>query len=421
MLRSSDCWNSTTHKEIIEYSSRLLWRFIQPNAKENETEEAILNLTGLNKRELNMLANVRFLLSKEVKYLLNEIAPKIINRLSKESIYEHITERGKVKGRIDWQRTISARAAAGNDSSLYVYSRRAQIFDLPENRLFLYIIKHINEKARNFVTEEYLNVTWYSEIDDGEKWREKIDVIASKTNHLLRNPFISKIGHMLELTDKAVDLTKKCRPPHYRELAIIAERLAFCQRSPSFYLKEELDGNILEPLNKDTIFEIAVLFKTINVAIKSGWKEKHVGLIGAALNSISTLVKNDSELRIYYQKLPRDMARISKYGVIMADYGLSEKLRRPDIVLEFINGQRKDFFIIEVKRSKSRDYLVDGTYKLLGYLKDFEQINKGDSTLRGFLVGWSGIPFKEYINNEEVQLFNWDNIKEGLTNILETR
>lgn len=417
MLRKSDCWDSKTHKQITEYSSNMLWRFIQPNAQESEAEEVILNLTGLTRRELNMLVDIRFLLSNEVKILLNDIAPKIINRLSKESINGHIMERGCVRGRIDWQKTISSRAATGNDISIYVCSKRSQIYDLPENRLFLYLIRHINERARSFVSDEYLSHTWYAEADDKGKWIDKVSVIASKSARILRNPFISKIGNLHELTDKIIELTKRCRISHYKELASIAERFSFSQNAPVSFLKEELDGNILEPLNRDTMFEIAVLFKTLQKAIECGWKEKSIGLIGGSTKTVSILIKGNCELKLYYQKLPREMTQESKYGNIMTNYGLSEKLRRPDIIMEFSDGQRKEFLIIEVKRSKRRGYLVDGTYKLLGYLKDFERINSDISRIRGFLVGWNGIELQGYSNEKEVQLFNWNNYEDGLAGL----
>jgi hypothetical protein len=421
MLRSSDCWDSKTHRQIVDYSSRWLWRFIQSNAKETSVEEVMLKLTGLKRRELNMLADIHFLLSDEVKYLLNEVAPKIINRLSKESINEHILDRNNVRGRINWHRTISARAAAGNDKTLFVYTRRAQIFDLPENRLFLYIVKYINEKARNFVIEDYLNLTWYDEVENYEKWLDKIKVIASKTTFILRNPIISRIGNLPELSIKIIELTKKCRNSIYKELANIAERLAYRQNTPVLFLKEELKGNILEPLNKDTLYEIAVLFKTLQTALECGWKEERVGLIGGSSKSISKLTKGNLKLRLYYQRMPSNMASISKYGDIMTDYGLSEKLRRPDIILEFSNGQKKNYVIVEVKRSQKRDYLVDGTYKLLGYLKDFELLNNDNSKISGFLVGWSNIKSEKlFAHEKEVHLYSWDNYHNGLLKLLQS-
>jgi hypothetical protein len=399
----------------------MLWRFIQPNAKESETEEVFLNLTGLTKRELRKLVDIRFLLSDPVNKLIDEIAPKVVNQLLKESVNAHIMGRGMVRGRIDWNRTINARAAAGNDTSVYVYSRRSQIYDLPENRLFLYLVKKINEMARSFTTDECMNLTWYIDYDKNKKWVDKIAVIAAKTSRILRNPYVLKIGNFYELSEKTIELTKKCRPAHYKDLAETAEIYVFSNNAPISYLKEELDSNIFEPLNRDTLYEIAVLFRTIQTALELGWKEKRVGLIGGNSRVVSILKKNESEIKVYFQKLPYLMTVKSQYGDIMADYGLSEKLRRPDIILEISGNDSTDYFIIEVKRSRNRRYLVDGTYKLLGYLKDFERVNEDKSSIKGFLVGWKGIELSDYSSAKEVHLFNWDNYVNGLQQMLESK
>jgi len=365
-----------------------------------------------------MIADIRLLLSKEVRELLNIIAPKVVSRLSKESINKHITDRGVVRGRIDWQRTVGARTTRGNDTSIYVCSRRAQDFNLPENRVFLYLIREINEKARNFVAEDYLNLTWYAEYSQGQKWVNNISVIAAKTARILRNPFISKIGSLHEVTGKAIELTRKNRQSHYKELAAIAARFNYCQSKPISFLMEELNGNIFEPLNKDTLYEIAVLFKTIRTALDCGWKEEKAGLIGGSSKTASTLVKDGCELKLYFQKLPSVMAKNSDYSNIMFSYGLSESLRRPDIILELKTHHGDRLVIIEVKRSSSRSYLVDGTYKLLGYLKDFNRVSCEGIRLTGFLVGWSGIATQSFSDGNEVHLYNWHNYADGLAGLL---
>jgi len=418
LQRHNDCWDDATHKQIIEYSSRLLWRFIGRNAAESEAEEILTNLTGLTRRDLQMLADIRLLLSKEVGYLINAIAPKIINRLLKESINEKESTREQVRGRIDWHMTVSARAATGYDTRLYVYSRRSQVFDLPENRLLLYLIRSIHDKARSFVYDDYLNLTWYAELGAKSKWVEKISLILLKSARLLKNPLIAKIANLSSINERIIEQTKRNRSSDYKEMARIAEQFLLCQSSPLSYLKLELKSQIFEPLNKDTLYETAVLFKTIIVCLDCGWKETRTGLIGGSSEYVSRLEKGSCKLTIYYQKLPRMMAENSSYGSLMSDYGLSDRLRRPDIILQLNRDQRTDFVIVEIKRSKRRQYLVDGTYKLLGYLKDFEHLKGNDTDLKGILVCWSGVEQRNFDAEKEVHLFAWDNYEAGLKDML---
>lgn len=415
---TSDCWDGRVHQDISNYASTQLWRYVRKNAKENEAEETLLNLTNISGRELHMLANIRYLLSDEVRELIWNIAPKIISRLSKASVNETITERNQVKGRINWQKTLGTRAVSGNDKSLFVYSQRSQMFDLPENRLFLHLIEQINKMAKLFADDEYLSLTWYAEAEKNGKWTNKISVIAYRTEKMLKIPVISKISSVKELNHKFTVSARRCRAKEYKRLAEIGEDYILVKQNPLDYLDRELNGNILEPLNKDTLYETAVLFKTMETASLCGWQEVKTSLIGGASNSVCIYQKNLAEMKIYMQHMPDMFKESSLYGPLMVDYGLSNKLRRPDIILEISKDEQTWFLIIEVKRSKQRAYLADGTYKLFGYLKDFEKITE-NACLTGFLVGWSGVNAIEYMPGNEVGLFNWTDYLNGIKTYLD--
>jgi hypothetical protein len=59
---------------------------------------------------------------------------------------------------------------------------------------------------------------------------------------------------------------------------------------------------------------------------------------------------------------------------------------------------------------------LDRTYKLLGYLKDFEKLRRiaWGKNLRGVLAGWKGILYIECAPNKEAKLFSWDRFSKGL-------
>ena len=198
MIYESDCWNKSIHNQISQFTSKMLWRFIQNNAKENEAEETVIKLTGLSKKDIRLLADIRLLLSKDIKHLIENIAPKIINRLSKDSINIIVRDRNQVRGKIDWQKTISVRAVAGNDISLFVYTKMSQIYDLPENRLFLFLIKQVFEKARLFAGSIIkLNMVCRRGTDD--RWIKKVAIIASQTSEFLEIHLSQKLGLCMRL------------------------------------------------------------------------------------------------------------------------------------------------------------------------------------------------------------------------------
>lgn len=418
---ASDCWDSDTHEKVSQYASSWLWRYVQHNAKESTSTDIAANLTHLSKRDIGHLADIRLLLSDDVRKLIDETAPRIVSRLSKASIIEKVSGRSGIKGRIDWPRTFSERASAANDPGLFVYAKRSQMFDLPENRLFLYIIHQIHMIARSISTKDFSSLTWDSDTIVGGKWIDRVTLIAAQTARFLRNPYIARISRIHELPNKIIEQTKRSRAPYYRDLANAAAVFVISQNDPIAYLHKELKGNILEPLNRDTLFEIAVLFKIIRTATECGWIENRAGLIGSKAKTVCTLEDSSRVLKIYYQKLPTQFEANTKYGALMDTYELSDKLRRPDIILSFGNKDgTKEYCIIEVKRSMRRSYIVDGTYKLLGYLKDFEEIRATGASLRGILVGWTNIPILGYDVRKEVHLYSWDGFVEGLSGLLKS-
>jgi hypothetical protein len=418
VITNTDCWDEATHSAISQYASKFLWRFIQHNAKENTADEVMGNITNLSRRDIQTLANIRFLLSDEVKLFLNEGAPRIINRLTKESVNEKAIGRSKIKGKIDWPRTYNIRAVAGGDKSLFVYSRRSQVFDLPENRLFVFLVHQIHNIAKSISPDDFSSLTWYATSTKGEKWINRITLIAAQSARLLRNPYVAQIGKLHELSNKIIEQTKQARAPHYRSLADIAYLFLLCLHNPIIFLQKNLGGNILEPLNWDTLFEVAVLFKIITTAMSCGWKETDSGLIGGGSKASCILRASNCTLRVFYQKLPNLFKKNSSYSALMTKYGFGETVRRPDIILFFESEGSKTYYIVEVKRSTNRNYLVDGTYKLLGYLKDFQAVREENQTLKGFLIAWGGIPPIGYEEQDEVQLFTWKSINGALEKLL---
>ncbi|MFF5818810.1 hypothetical protein [Lysinibacillus capsici] len=418
--KTKDCWTKETHNQIIDETSHYLWRFVQKNSELTSVDDLFMHLTKLAPKDLKLLGSIYFLLSEEVEVLINEVAPAILKKLSKITAKEARIYKGNARGKISWNKTYKERYAFGGDPSLFVCIQKSSDFDLPENRLLLYIIRQILKLSSNLLgtpVDDYNEVNFSQEAST--KWIDKVKMIFVKTQKLLKNPFISNIMELHELSLKVIISTKKVRGHAYKTLAEIADKLYLLENSLTKYLNEELNGKILKPLNKDTLYEIAVLFKIQEVLRANEFIENKVVLIGNGNNIVSKFEKSELKAKIYYQSLPKIFQQNSKYGPLMNAYGLSNKLRRPDILLEISNNNKKRFYIIEVKRSESRRYLVDGAYKLFGYLKDFEDVKSDTHTLSGVLVGWSNIKLIVQEKNE-IYLSSWDRLEETIAFILES-
>jgi hypothetical protein len=412
ITNKNDCWSSKNHSQILEQTNKHLWRFIQNNSAIASAEDVFLSLTNVSKSNLQKLSNIYFILDEEVEEFINITAPSILKRLSKTSQTEHKVLRGNVKGKINWSKTISERNASGGDPSIFVCSQRSSVFDLPENRLLLYLLRRIMYICNSLTNSDFeKDETNLEELENKEKWINTVLRIGHKTKKLLKNPFIRKIGDMHDISQKTIIQAEKARGQMYSHLAKVAQVYYFMNINPVRYLDTVLKGKTLEPLNKDTLYEIAVLFKLFEVIRDNGGVEKRIGLIGGGSSLVSRFTVGRKEMKIYFQGIPKEFVLKSKYGPLMNLYGLSDKLRRPDLVLEVLEGSKKSFYIIEVKRSDKRTYLVDGAYKLFGYLKDFEAIKNTNVNLFGVLVGWSNIKKLGTAAESEIYLSSWSNLE----------
>ncbi|MFS0655103.1 hypothetical protein [Bacillus sp. 179-C3.3 HS] len=421
VIYNNDCWSPKNHSQILEQTNKHLWRFIQNNSTVASAEEVFLNLTNVSKSNLQNLTYVYFTLDREVEEFVEITAPSILKRLSKTSLTEHKVLKGNVKGKINWSKTISERNASGGDPSIFVCSQRSSVFDLPENRLLLYLLRRILFICNSLISSDFeQEETKLEELEKSEKWINQVYRIRHKTKRLLNNPFIRKIGDMHDITPKIIVQAKNARGQMYSQLAKVAEVYFTIVNKPINYLDSVLQGKTLKPLNKDTLFEIAVLFKLIETIKDNGGIENRIALIGGGSSIISRFLLGNKEINIYFQAIPKEFSLNSKYGPLVNAYGLSDKLRRPDLVLEVLEGNKRSFYIIEVKRSDKRSYLVDGTYKLFGYLKDFEGVKKSNINLYGVLVGWSNIQKLRTVVENETYLSAWSNLSATFDFIIKT-
>ena len=111
----------------------------------------------------------------------------------------------------------------------------------------------------------------------------------------------------------------------------------------------------------------------------------------------------------------------SKNKDIFEYYDPNVSLRRPDIILKISKGNKKFYRLIEVKRTKDRNYIVDSVYKVLGYLNDFEWCFKKTNNPQGVLVIWDGANMKNMDKALEQPVFILQdkNMEKGFIKLLE--
>ncbi|MGE5403327.1 MAG: hypothetical protein ACM3PP_00105 [Candidatus Saccharibacteria bacterium] len=418
-MRGDGCWDRSTRDRILQEASSQLWQYIQRNAVMNTAGEVCARLLGLSSNDIDYLTAVHFLHENKIKQFMIKTAPELIRQLSKESHNEMKIFRGMVRGRLDWPATLKTQMQYGGDRSFVAVWERSRTYDLPENRLFKFLLSEIVRLSDMVGASNLVD----NELDEIEviKWADMAGTLRNRAFQMLNTTVIAGIKTARGAADESVMRAERHRLPIYHELAetAVLYRQAFSDNA--YYLRTAVESRFLEPLNWDVLFELWVLFKVMNTAEKVGWKIEHKRLIGRNSKSTADYFKNGESLRIYYQRLPADMKSASIYGRLMDKSGLSESFRRPDITIERSNSETTKFCIIEVKRSESRQYLADGAYKLMGYLRDYEtcfECSRG--RIHGILVGWNGIGLlpRSEIQDQEIILCSSPDISDVLDILL---
>jgi hypothetical protein len=408
-LMINDCWSAEDHKEILQSSSEKLWRFVQQHGSLVEKNIKVENLTGLSQNQIRQLATIHLLLSKEVQEFVEKIAPNILRKISKSSLQETDLLRGRIRGKVNWTKTV-LKHQTEKDPSIFLCINRSPVFDLVENKVLLYCLRYLLQIGQTILNKgidrseslapEYL--------DDQDKWMKKVSYILLNCQKLLKSPLLRNVTELHGINYQHIEKTRKARGQQYYYLAQIAELIYIQKDKPITFLHDVLANQMLQPLSRDTLFEIAVVFRILDTFKQSGWKESKTSLIGEGQKVLSVIHKEDWIINIYYQQIPTHFVKQSRYKELMKDAHLSVKHRRPDILLEWIDkGGKSKYTIVEVKRSQNRDYLADGLYKVLGYLKDFEQPMHSTVHSAGLLVGWKIKNLGSPKEQKEVYTTDW--------------
>lgn len=417
MISSSDSsWTKKDKASVLEYVEPILHRFLFREALPN-LEVLLKSLTGLTDEELNLLKTVHFLLSDEVERLIIEL-PKLLRNLSHSTNKELVESRGIIRGRVDWNMTFKERYSQGfNDPSLFICQPSIKIYDLPENQLLNFVlwkIRSLSEKIDLEISEELLDA------EEWKNWQDKIVTIYLKVKKISKNIYFQQISIPRSIKPKTIQKAYRHRNQSYDKVAAcyeLYEKLFITNDQK--VLRELIEKQTLKPLNDDKLFEIYVLIKLLDFLDKLPGKLRF-GLLKPDLDYTAQFVSEEMNICIFYQKIPSNFKNISKYKSIFNFYDLQVRVRSPDIILGIITNENEYYQIIEVKRTKSRNYIVDSVYKVLGYINDFEESLQRTPNPKGVLVVWDGVKIKDFKSalQEPVLILKDENMEIGFKKIL---
>ena len=396
MLRATpDCWTDEDHSEVLEFVERNLWLFVQESATVHSPKQIICNLAQLNYRDLRLLQHVYFLLSQSVQRCVRESTPRLLRHLAQSTDRVAAECKGSIRGNVDWNKTLKRQLAEGlGNPTVFVTRIAIKTYDLPEMQALKFLLTETNRlclEVLGSIPEEGEPLTY----EPNEKWKDRIRSLYHLTNTFLRTAYFRDIGLPVQVTDMLLQRVRCARSTDFKNVydSLRLYRRLFVQEEHKA-LRDCFAQGVLRPLSNDTLYEVYILFVTMESLEQAGWNRESLRLIGYGKGAIAEYRNDDTTLHLYYQTLPSVFAENSLYTNMLQRYLIDASLRRPDMLFEFENDGH-EFTLLEIKRTRDKHYILESIYKVLGYLKDFEKCFDSSRLPHAMLVVWGGIDRSE--------------------------
>jgi len=407
----NDCWTEDDHQRVLEEVKNYFATYVQQAAQTRRFEGLVANLTGLAQEDQEELAKIHMLLSREAAEFKNALAGIIAN-ISHSTQLEATVQRSMIRGRIDWNLTLKQRLSTGHNPSIFVCKPPYRLYDLPENQLVKYLVEAIrvikNTTSMHSIEEKPVDAQHI------QRWTDIISDLVFNTTQYLRHAYLREVSSPNKVSHTMLLRACKHRNKAYEKAARAYEALRklVLEKNPEALLRA-IQERVLTPMDWDTLFELYVLFRLIELLESAYGEPARMHLVSSKTDIVAQLAKGGKTIRIRYQNNP---LTTSRYKSIFEAYDIEVARRRPDLMIEVDNGEKTRYLLIEVKRTSDRGYIADSAYKVLGYLNDFHVYFPEDQRPQGFLVVWRGIAKKPGFGDEVLEIVT----HEGLNTIIST-
>jgi hypothetical protein len=347
-------WSRTN---LIAEIRRDLWRYLTPSASiEAELLEAAA-LLQIPSHELRVLGRLQFLISDELGKLIEQL-PFLVRRLATTTASEEEWSAERIRGAIQWGRTIGVRQATGIPH-IYVTSPARRAFQTPENELLVTVLDATVQLGRQ--------TGWHRS--------ERPDIGRLINARVAQAELWLRARSLLEVERRPMTPTKLARirsGRHRRRYQAVLDAYDryrnLAERLNRTAIRNAVEAYGIVSRDDPTLFELVCTFRTIDALKSLGWQLDRLGLFAGSLRLTGR--KGHQRLELSYQRTPTKLARGSAYHAIQKAHAISPGALRPDLVIRHERGSNNAaWLVIEAKGGERPvDYSARAAaYDLLAY------------------------------------------------------
>jgi hypothetical protein len=277
--------------DLIRRVRRDLWRYLtEASSVEAEVLEAAA-LLQMSPTDLRAIGGLQFLTSHELGQLLDQL-PFLVRRLSSTTANEEEWSVERIRGAIQWSRTLGVRAATGIPH-LYVTAPTRRAFQTPENELLVYLLDETVRLGRlsgwHRSTSEITGRLVSTRVAEAERWQQS-RMISQVERRPITPKLISRVrsGRFRRRYQAALDAYER-----HRALVGSLNRLA---------IRQSVETHGLVTRDDPTLFELACTFDVFDTLKALGWQLGRLGLFKGSLKLTGR--RGKETLEISYQHTP---------------------------------------------------------------------------------------------------------------------
>lgn len=352
---------------LLEEVKRDLPAFLRSDTVERvDPAGDVSHLLNLSPGDLDRVIATHIALSDEVASFLEALSGALRRPIAATTRPKIATQ--TVRGMIDWGATIKHRAVGGWDPTQFVVRPARRLFDTPENRALAWLLDRLDSLLRQVIparADERTGVhskNWLGEIESRHQ------LVRSAQRHWWLRDIPPEKPNTHALQRLAAARTAVYRT-HLPTAIQFIERLT--KRPSPDDVVDVLSQRYFEPEKDWLLFELVIALRLARgFAAKSTGLRRARLLVGVGTTPYAIYKMSDgSEVRLWYQGWP-PAARDSLQAAARKKYSIDAGPVRPDLIVERVVDGKSRGLLLELKASKSSDYLASGLFQLMGYLKD---------------------------------------------------
>jgi hypothetical protein len=365
---------------IAELRSRI-WLYLTPSVTAEQTLLEAAALMQMSESDVLTLGRLHFMLSDEVAAFLGDLS-SLTRRLANTTAHEEEVSAERIRGAIQWGRTVVARVATGMPH-LYVTSPARRAYQTPENELLVHVLDAVATTGRDtswFNRASGVAATVTDRVATAEFWRQH-----RVLTDIQRRPVTPRTTTRVRAGRNRKDYASTLRA--YDVLRVLVRQL---NRDA---IREAVEERALVVSDDSVLFEMMCTFDVIDALVAGGWTMEPLELIRGSLSL--TARRGNERLRLWYQSVPRELRVSSRYLVEARRHGIPVDVLRPDIVLRWDGPGERRWLIVEAKLgdvSFQSGRSIEGSARaalkdLMMYRTDFSHVLRGATTY-GLGIAW---------------------------------